>query len=70
MHPLAAKRPLDTLSPFKPLDCEVSIAPQIGEKKATLALDNKLNLVLKDSESYSRHSIEGSATISAARAWR
>ena len=50
MHPLAAKRPLDTLSPFKPLDCDASIAPQIGEKKATLALDNKLNLVLKDSD--------------------
>lgn len=63
MHPLAAKRPLDTLSPFKPLDCEASIEPQVGEKKATLALDNKLDLIVKDTAGYSRHSLEGSATI-------
>ncbi|HEV7575364.1 MAG TPA: Ig-like domain-containing protein [Caldimonas sp.] len=63
MHPLASKRPLDTLSPFKPLDCDAGIAPQIGEKKATLALDNKLDLVVKDTVGYSRHSLEGTATI-------
>jgi len=62
-HPLAAKRPLDTLSPFKPFDCEASIAPQLLEHKATLALDNKLELMIQDSPGHSRHSLEGSATI-------
>ena len=62
-HALAAKRPLDTLSPFKPFDCEASIQPQLVEHKATLALDNKLDLVIKDEPGYSRHSLEGTATI-------
>ena len=62
-HPLAMARPLDTLSPFKPFDCEASIAPQLIEHKATLALDNKLDLVIEDSPGHSRHSLEGSATL-------
>jgi hypothetical protein len=61
-HALAA-RPLDAVSPFKPFECDAEINGKIGERKATLSLDNKLKFILHDKPGYSRHSLEGPITL-------
>jgi hypothetical protein len=58
-----AVRPLDAVAPFKPFACDAEINGKIGERKATLSLDNKLKLVVHDKPGYSRHSLEGPVTL-------
>ncbi|HEY2559213.1 MAG TPA: Ig-like domain-containing protein [Caldimonas sp.] len=58
-----ATRPLDAFSPFKPFACDASIEGKVGERKVTLSLDNKLTMVVQDKPGYSRHSLEGAATL-------
>ena len=65
MQALAATAgPLDIPGPFKPFDCRGSAAPQIIGKKLAVSLAKDLQLTIKDKPGYSRHSLEGSATIS------
>ena len=61
---LAAARPLaDAFAPFRAWDCDGEIKPQLVSAPISLALENKLNLVLEDRPGYSKHALEGSAEI-------
>ncbi len=62
-HALGNVRPLEVLEPFKAFDCDPSFKPQLIGAPISLTFDNKLSLVLEDRPGYSKHALEGSATL-------
>ena len=65
MQSLAATaRPLDIPGPFSPFECKGGVQPQLVDKKFSMSFANSLFLIVRDKPGYSRHSLEGSATIS------
>ncbi|MEO7244851.1 MAG: Ig-like domain-containing protein [Rubrivivax sp.] len=60
---LGTARALDVLAPFKAFDCDASLKPQLVGAPVSLTVDNKLSLVLVDRPGYSKHALEGSATL-------
>jgi hypothetical protein len=57
-------RAMDDLEPFKAFDCEASIKPQLLGTPIQLSFTNGLKLVLDDRPGYSKHALEGAATLS------
>lgn len=59
----APVRTPDDLEPFRAFDCEASIKPQLLDTPIQLSFSNGLKLVLDDRPGYSKHALEGSATL-------
>lgn len=59
----ASARPLDALAGFSPFECSVSVKPQVVGTKFAMSLDNHTQLVIQDRNGYSKHAIQGSATL-------
>ena len=60
--PVRAAR-LAALEPFRAFDCGAEIKPQLIDAPIQLSLQNSLNLVIDDRPGYSKHALEGSATL-------
>lgn len=63
VYALATARRLEVLEPFKAFDCDAKIEPKVFAAPISLKLDNKLSLVLEDRPGYSKHALEGTATL-------
>lgn len=54
---------LDELEPFRAFDCSANIRAQLIDAPIQLAFANSLTLVIDDRPGYSKHALEGSATL-------
>jgi hypothetical protein len=62
-RPLAKKRSSAELEPFKAFDCDAEIKPQLLSAPIELSPEVNLKLVVMDQPGYSKHALEGSATL-------
>jgi hypothetical protein len=60
---MAVARPLSIVEPFKKFTCDATFGPQLISKTIAVAPALKLFLVVTDRPGYSKHALEGSATV-------
>lgn len=56
-------RAMDDLEPFRAFDCQATIKPHLLGTPIQLSVNHSLRLVLNDRPGYSKHALEGSATL-------
>ena len=60
---LATAKPLDAFKPFQAFECDATIKPQLVEARINLSPQIDLKLVVADRPGYSKHALEGSASL-------
>ncbi len=61
--PRAQSARLDDLEPFRAFDCDGEIKPKLVSAEVGMTLTNRLTLVLDDRPGYSKHALEGTASL-------